>query len=103
SSVATWPEYRRQGMIKHLLRLALYYMRENGQTVSFLAPFSFAFYRKYGWELAFSEKHYSIPMAHLQKSWDAKGYVRRISRDTSLLNRIYNTYAKNYTGMLIRD
>src|SRR5699024_8042399 len=103
SSVATWPEYRRQGMIKHLLRHALHYMKKNGQTVSFLAPFSFAFYRKYGWELTFAKKRYTIPMAHFKRDWHEKGYVRRSHVYTPALNAIYNTYAKNYTGMLIRD
>src|SRR5690625_7337892 len=47
SSVATWPEYRRKGMVKELLRHALQDMKENEQHISFLHPFSFSCYQHY--------------------------------------------------------
>ena len=103
SSVATWPEYRRQGIIKHLLFHALKEMKHNGQTISFLAPFSIPFYRKYGWELAFTHKEYDIPIGHFKRNWEAKGYVRRIKQDIPLLDDMYTIYAKRLTGMLARD
>src|SRR5699024_9273156 len=40
SSVATWPEYRRQGKVKDLLYHGLQQMKQDGQTISFLHPFS---------------------------------------------------------------
>src|SRR5699024_3959045 len=67
SSVATWPEYRRNGMVKQLLHHSLTYMKRHGQTISYLFPFSFAYYRKYGWELTFSQKEYKIPMERFSK------------------------------------
>src|SRR5699024_2098022 len=62
SSVATWPEYRRQGMAKKLLFHALNHMKAAGQTITFLHPFSFGFYRQYGFEHTFNLKHYTIPV-----------------------------------------
>ncbi|GAB4074329.1 GNAT family N-acetyltransferase [Barrientosiimonas marina] len=103
SSVATWPEYRRQGAVKQLLQTALQYMRANGQTLSLLHPFSFGFYRKYGWEYAFSQKTYRISIARLKQSWDVDGYVRRLHNDIPVLDQIYTTYAQHYNGMLVRD
>lgn len=103
SSVATWPEYRRQGMVKHLLKHALIYMKENGQSISFLHPFSVPFYRKYGWELTFTNHHDTIPLKMLKKDWQGNGYVRRDNIDLELLHSIYTTYAKRFTGMLVRD
>jgi predicted acetyltransferase len=103
SSVATWPEYRRQGIIKQLLFHALQEMKANGQTISFLSPFSIPFYRKYGWELAFTHKEYEIPIEHFKCNWKAKGYVRRIEQDIPLLHEIYTICAKEFTGMLTRD
>src|SRR5690625_4225879 len=103
ASVATWPEYRRQGMIKKLLFHALQEMKKNGQTISFLSPFSIPFYRKYGWELAFTDKKYEIPIGHFKREWEAQGYVRRIKQDIPLLHDIYTTYAKGLSGMLTRD
>lgn len=103
SSVSTWPEYRRQGAVKNLLHHVLKHMRENGQTISFLHPFSFAFYRKYGWEHAFTEKSYTIPLEKLKRTWDGKGYVRRIQHDMPTLDKIYNEYTKQFNGPLVRD
>jgi predicted acetyltransferase len=103
SSVATWPEYRRKGIVKKLLRHALYDMKEHEQDLSLLHPFSFSFYRQYGWEHAFTLQHYAIPVRELKKDWKASGYVKRISEDTSLLHQLYTTYAASYNGMLTRD
>ncbi|MEK3889971.1 GNAT family N-acetyltransferase [Bacillus sp. FSL K6-3431] len=102
-SVATWPEYRRQGSIRALMQQSLQYMREIGQTVSYLHPFSVAFYRKFGWELTFSNRNYKIPINHLKRNWAGKGLVRRIDADIPLLHTIYTDYARKYNGMLGRD
>jgi predicted acetyltransferase len=103
SAVATWPEFRRNGMVKELLRHALYDMKENGQHLSFLHPFSFPFYRKYGWEQAFTQKRYSIRVRELKKDWGASGYVKRTTEDIPLLHQLYTTCATSYNGMLTRD
>ncbi len=103
SSVATWPEYRRQGMVKDLLKHALINMKAQGQTISLLHPFSVPFYRKYGWELTFTEQHYTIPIENLKRDWKGNGYVRRVKPDIARLNEIYTAYSKGFTGMLIRD
>nr|WP_156645463.1 GNAT family N-acetyltransferase [Lentibacillus sp. JNUCC-1] len=104
SSVATWPEYRRNGLVKQLLKTALDHMRQHGQTISFLFPFSFGFYRRYGWELVFSDVECDIPITTFKKQWGGSGYIRRIQQDDiRTLEDVYNTYAKQYTGMLKRD
>src|SRR5699024_8388373 len=103
NAVATWPEYRRQGIIKQLLHHSLKEMKKNGQVLSFLSPFSFSFYRKYGWELAFTNKRYEIPIGNLKQNWQAEGYVRRTEVNISLLQKIYTAYAKNFTGTLSRQ
>ncbi|TQS76177.1 GNAT family N-acetyltransferase [Ornithinibacillus gellani] len=103
ASVATWPEYRRQGMAKHLMKHAIHYMRDHGQVVSFLAPFSYAFYRQYGWEHAFNLKHYTIPIEVLRKNWDTTGYVRRIKDYDPVLDDVYTSYAKRFAGAMARD
>ncbi|MFD2761938.1 GNAT family N-acetyltransferase [Lentibacillus juripiscarius] len=103
SSVATWPEHRRQGAVKQLLKHALRYMRQNGQTLSFLHPFSFAFYRKYGWQHVFSKKEYRMPITRLKREWHTSGYVRRMGEELGTLQAVYTEYAKRFNGMLDRD
>src|SRR5699024_5701581 len=103
SSVATWPEYRRLGIAKKLLHHALVQMKEEGQVLAYLHPFLASFYRKYGWEFAFSRRHDYIPIEQFKQSWKTKGTVKREERDASILNDIYTIHSKRYNGMLIRD
>jgi predicted acetyltransferase len=104
AGVATWPEYRRNGMVGKLLRHALQVMKEQGQTVSFLHPFAFAFYRKYGWETYIEYKKYEIETAKLSGVFAAgPGTVKRVPLDWKLLQPVYEAYAAQYNGMLRRD
>ena len=48
--VGTRPQYRRQGCVRKLLEQLLPAARENGWYVSLLHPFSFSYYRKFGYE-----------------------------------------------------
>jgi predicted acetyltransferase len=103
AAVATWPEYRRQGMVGQLLSRALQTMKESGQTLSFLAPFAFAFYRKYGWEAYIEYMRYEIASHQLPKPEVAAGSkLRRIEAESAVLNPIYEAYAKRFNGMLVR-
>jgi predicted acetyltransferase len=102
ASVSTWPEFRRRGYVADLLRHVLHVMKEQGQTVSFLHPFSFAFYRKYGWEAYCEYKQYEIPADRIPKLPHTLGRVER-TEDWTLLNRIYEAYAQTFNGMLVRD
>src|SRR5699024_2814934 len=74
-----------------------------GQTISFLHPFSFAFYHKFGWEYVFNQKYYSIPMDKMKGSWRGRGYVRRSHLDIPVLHAIYTDYARKFSGMIERD
>lgn len=102
SSVASWPEYRRKGIVKDLIKEALNGMKENGQTISMLYPFSFAFYRKYGWESFVSYKKYGIEVSQFPNFPQDSGSVKRVGKNFSLLNDVYDLYAKQYNGMLKR-
>lgn len=103
SSVATWPEYRRQGMVKDLLYHALKTMKEKEIPLSFLHPFSVPFYRRFGWEIAFNRKHYEIPMKQLKQNYNGEGYVKRVNEPISVLDSIYRNFARKFNGTLIRD
>ncbi|WP_159885577.1 GNAT family N-acetyltransferase [Paenibacillus puerhi] len=103
ASVATWPEYRRGGLVTQLLRQALRSMKEKGQIFSFLYPFQYGFYRKFGWEMSAEQKQLDIPV-HLLPKWPAgEGRVVRTDRHWELLHRIYSLYAVRYNGMMNRS
>lgn len=103
AGVATWPEYRRQGLVKQLLNQSLRVMNESGKLISMLHPFSFAFYRKFGWEMFSDFKKYVIPTEKLPSKQVTEGTVRRDVKDISVLNRVYEAYASRYNGMMARD
>lgn len=103
ASVATWPEYRRGGLVKRMLDNALRCMRDKGQTVSFLHPFQFGFYRKFGWETYTEHKAYEIPAALLPKLAPQPGRMVRTAPDAGLLNPLYDAYASRYNGSLLRS
>ncbi|MCC3377459.1 enhanced intracellular survival protein Eis [Cohnella sp. REN36] len=103
AGVATWPEARRHGCVKQLLIHTLGIMREQGQTISMLAPFSFPFYRKFGWEMTVTRKQYEIEKSHFPKRAEASGTVERVAKDTAIVAPVYARYASRYTGPLVRD
>ncbi|MDR0271371.1 GNAT family N-acetyltransferase [Paenibacillus sp.] len=101
--VATWPEYRRQGCVNQLLTHALKVMNESGRLISILHPFSFPFYRKYGWEMFSEYKKYVIPTERLPAKQTIEGIVRRDVTDISVLDRVYEAYASRFNGMMLRS
>ncbi|KIL37658.1 hypothetical protein SD71_03430 [Cohnella kolymensis] len=104
AGVATWPETRRHGYVSRLLEHSLQTMRDNGQTISMLHPFSFPFYRKYGWEMTCERKQYTIHTAQLPPRIDTPGQVVRMFKpDVELLHPLYSAFASQYSGTLIRD
>ena len=103
SGVVTWPEYRRSGLVKTLLKKSLEEMKENGQTISFLFPFSIPFYRKYGWEIFADKKLVTLTKAQIPRFKTQKGSIERISPNFELLNDIYQRFALEFNGMLVRD
>ncbi|MGE7090986.1 GNAT family N-acetyltransferase [Lysinibacillus sp. NPDC048646] len=107
--VATYPEYRQQGIIKKLMLQALKEMRQNGQSISVLAPFSVSFYRYFGWELFFEKLHYSIPHTMFPSLGKQLDVVKRMSfewPDETLfqaIQRFHNTQALVHNGSMLRD
>ncbi len=105
ASVATYPEYRRHGLVRQLICHALEKMKEKGQVVSMLHPFQIDFYRKFGWEVFSQYKKITIPKADLNRMNHTGGSIKRISKEN--LNQdffnYYNSRAQLYNGMLVRD
>lgn len=102
AGVSTWPEKRRQGLVAKLLDHTLQQMNESGQSISFLHPFHFPFYRKFGWETYIEYRKYKIPTNKLPAKVNVEGTIKRGIRDLEILNPLYEKYAARYNGTLIR-
>ncbi|MGY3778562.1 GNAT family N-acetyltransferase [Isobaculum melis] len=104
--VASYPEYRGGGDAGNLMKLALKTMKENGITISYLAPFSYRYYRKYGYEQLFDQLILTFEPGELPKfKGQGKGKIRRLNLAQGMtdISNVYETYAKAHHGLLMRD
>jgi predicted acetyltransferase len=63
AGVACTADQRGRGHVAHLLTESLQTMRESGQHLSGLFPFSVAFYRRYGWDWVGEKRSFTVPTA----------------------------------------
>ena len=100
--VATLPAARGKGYAGKLLSFTLEQMREHKQPLSSLFPFSWKFYRNYGYEWIGTERTYKIKTASIPDSEETE-YVRAArAGDTAAIVVCYTHYAHGYRGMLKR-
>lgn len=64
--VGTDPEYRRSGAVRQMLEQLFTMAPERGWVVSLLHPFSFSYYRKFGYEKVADHHILEIPMHKLE-------------------------------------
>jgi len=60
--VVTLPEARGQGLVRKIMDLAFEEMQDAGQVFSFLYPFSYGYYRKFGYEMCLPYNKVTIPI-----------------------------------------
>ncbi len=101
--VACLPASRGKGYARAGIRHALERMRDAGQVVSTLYPFSFAYYRKFGWEWTGVRRKYEVPTSVLQAGPETEFVRAAAPEDRPTIKNLYAQYAKNYRGMLARS
>lgn len=100
--VATLPEYRGKNYVHTLLKESIRISREKELIFSSLYPFSFEFYRIFGWELAGFQKRYKRKTYNLGKFKEIENVKRIPLEDWKLIKPVYEKYAKNFTGPIRR-
>lgn len=103
TGVGTYPEYSNMGLMHKLLEQALKNMREKGQYISYLYPYSIPYYRRKGWELISDKISYEIKDYQLPKNRQVPGTVRRVETDSEEIRKTYARYAAHTHGAVIRD
>jgi len=88
-NVMSAPEYLQSNGIDSLMRQAFEDMHQNNVTLSYLGPFSYDYYRRFGYEQVFENKNIRIPFAKFAKH---KGNM------TGHLKRVEYLKAKNIIG-----
>lgn len=103
--VMSAPEYAGQGGAGQLLTAALNEMAAEHVTLSYLAPFAYGYYRRFGYEHVFDHAHQVMAAHDLPriKPTDWTGTVTRYGNDDlALINDFYAAQAQNQRGGLIR-
>lgn len=102
--VATLPEYRRSGCIREIFNEIFRIAPERGWATSYLYPFSYSYYRKFGYERVIQRKTIRFPVSVLGSVERNTGAV--LYDDESRLGDIlliYGRYAAKYNMMFPRD
>jgi predicted acetyltransferase len=101
--VASLPEERGKGHIRALLRHTLEEARENGDTLSYLYPFSHVYYRKFGYESCMVKNNTSIPLSAFKGLVGGKSMRMYLPTDDSdSIQEVYKRFAADKNFMLIR-
>ncbi|HZJ58456.1 MAG TPA: GNAT family N-acetyltransferase [Clostridia bacterium] len=102
--VSTLPEYRNRHCASGILIKSLEVLKDRGYVFSALGPFSYSFYRKYGWELGFHTKKYTISMDGLKGIGTGKGEFRPLRpRDIDNIVGVHGNFFSRYNGAVKRD
>lgn len=103
TGVGTYPEYSNMGLMHKLLEQALKNMRNRGQYICYLYPYSIPYYRRKGWELISDKISYEIKDYQLPKNRQVSGEVRRVKADGEEVRETYERYAMHTHGAVLRD
>ncbi len=101
--VASLPEVRSQGSIATLLVHALKEMNEADYLISYLSPFSYPFYRRYGWELSFAKKIYEIDLEHLKFPKADYSFKQIGTESLDQMLSCYTQAMEPYSGYVLRE
>ncbi|HSV75371.1 MAG TPA: GNAT family N-acetyltransferase [Chthonomonadales bacterium] len=102
AGVACLPASRGKGYAGALLRRALERMREDGQPVSALFPFSWDYYRRFGWEWAGVGRTYAAETCSLRPSPETGRVRPATAEDRDAIASVYGRVARRYRGMVER-
>jgi len=102
--VGSLPEGRNGGSVRKLVGEILREYKEGGDLFAFLIPFSFSFYRKFGFELGsefLSQKVDINQFAKFEQKFEARQIMSQ--EDVNLAKGLYEDFATNYNMARIKE
>ena len=103
TSVGTYPEYTNQGLMYKLLCHALENMKNHGQSISFLYPYSIPYYRRKGWEIISDRITYEIHDYQLPKNKQISGEIERVPVNSDPVKKAYERFSLQTHGAMLRN
>jgi len=103
AGVATKESERRKGYAEKLLLDTLAFLSQKGYGLTALFPFSYPYYRRFGWER--SSTHYRVHQApSVIPSYSESRYVRRMNHSDLIdAHQVYKAVHEHKSGSWIRD
>ncbi len=93
-SVVSLPEFRKSGNVRSLMHTVLQEFKRRGDLFAMLTPFSFAFYRKYGFELISKNLEQRAGIEQFSVfSWDCQVRRADCAEDISIMKKLYEDFA----------
>lgn len=103
TGVGTYPEYANLGLMSDLIKFALEKMRDAGQYISYLYPYSIPYYRRKGWEIMSDHMTFSFKDTQLPRLVEVSGHVERLEVTHKDVISIYDRFSAITHGALIRN
>ncbi|WP_338447735.1 GNAT family N-acetyltransferase [Niallia oryzisoli] len=103
TGVGTYPEYSGLGLMNKLMRQALLDMQQRKQSISYLFPYSFPFYRRKGWEIISDKMTFEIRDFQLPKIRKVPGYVERLDTEHPDVRTVYRHFSSMRHAAMIRN
>lgn len=89
--------------MSRLMRKSLLRMKEKGQTLALLYPYSIPLYRRFGWEIVSSKITYRIMDRQIPANRTAEGKVQRVDWENGDFMKLHEQFAKQTHGCLYRN
>ncbi len=102
--VSATPEARFKGKTGQLLQFMLDNLNEKMIPVSVLAPFSYAYYRKFGYEYCYRKKEIRLNINKFENFLHPDDVFLPVKpADYPVLNEIYEAWIGRYNGYVVRN
>ncbi len=102
AAVACLPASRGKGYAGQCLKYSLERMREAGQVVSTLFPFSYEYYDRFGWAWTGVQRTYEVKTSALKGSPETEEVRAATEADRPTIAEAYTEFARRYRGVVVR-
>lgn len=102
TGVGTYPEYANLGLMNDLIKVGLTKMREKGQWLSYLYPYSVPYYRRKGWEIISEHLSFTLKDSQMPRYEGVPGMVERLPVGHDDVLSTYDRFARANHGAMIR-
>ena len=103
AGVACLPASRGKGYAGACMKFALERMRDEGQAVSTLFPFSYHYYDKLGWAWTGTKRTYTVATSALRAAPETESVRAAAEADRPAIAQAYTDFARRYRGAVVRD